>query len=332
MIIIILICPKYSTLNFTPFISLVWLSYHCLTGKAKEEEDKQEAYEEEDITPTEPEDESDEEEEKSSEEDQESPKEEEPAETGGMEGTEEIEEAKEGEIEEVAKLEMETEEAEAEEAEEDEIVEPEGEGKVDPDQAETLEMEEALELEEAFMSSLESFWRIDPMFERGTSPKEEKCDDEKKIETKGADGDAQKGEEMQKDEENMTEEGETGKKSKDKKEKKSKKDKKDKDRKDATDGGDAEKNDVMKTDAPAESRKQERQKDPKNVPSERKPMKTEEKQVHREEESKIPFVEDLVSDEDEKDDESRGTFKDGGDWGQGDVGAGVCAWWGCEFQ
>ena len=223
-----------------------------------------------------------------------------------MEGTEEIEEAKEGEIEEVAKLEMETEEAEAEEAEEDEIVEPEGEGKVDPDQAETLEMEEE------WVKGVESFWRIDPMFNRGTSPKEEKCDDEKKIEAKGANGDAQKGEEMQKDEENMTEEGKTGKTSKEKKEKKSKKDTKDKDRKNATDGGDAEKNDVMKTDATAESRKQKRQNDPKNVPSERKPMKTEEKQEHREEEANIPFLEDLVSDEDKKDDESRGTFKDGG--------------------
>ena len=70
---------------------------------------------------------------------------------------------------------------------------------------------------------------------------------------------------------------------------------------------------MMKADATAGSRKQSRHKEPKNAPSEPVHRRNQE---HREKELEIPFVEDLVSDEDKKDAESRGTFKDGGTEGR----------------
>lgn len=224
------------------FVHFLCFAKQCLKGKEEKKEEKAEEEEEEEekLTPTE------------LEEDDESQEDQDVAEyPNGLE----IGEAEEGEIQEG--------QGEEERLEADpEILEEaiRGDSK-DPTQRETLEMEMA-------ENEIDSYWRIDPKFAKGSPTPEKKVEGK----TDSTNCDARKSEEVKEKEKRVLE---------DKMEVKDK----------ATSSKDGK---AEKVKIPKEPNK-----------------KTENQQEgNRDEESQLPYVEDLVSDEEKKGEESKGTFQD----------------------
>ena len=189
---------------------------------------------------------------------------------------------------------LEEEEGEAEDPEEDEVVEP-AVPDCHPDQAPTLEMEFEDEMQ------VESYWRIEAAAAEAAckddQPKEETCDDEddeKNAKTENKEGEDEQISKIQAKSNKKTEKA-TRKKEEEK--------------------GNIE----AKADKKTEKATKEKEKEKGNIEAKadkktEKKGKTDQdgkgKQHELEEESNVPFVQDLVSDDDKKKDESRGTFKD----------------------